>query len=668
MVSYLNLNGVVMATDESDSLAPGDFSTKQSIRAKQPFDPINLNNFRGRNYSRCVDSMKSYKWTDPRFITEDQAKENGWSIPKDALSVTLKHQDRTKPEFGGPFRVFNASVVLGMPTLASLLEADKAAITKSVVGPVLASAKVVAPAIDVGMKKIAEVAKEPAPMLEDVISITPTRAQQVENIVDEIGTSEYQKQQALDVIGQPAQVNVTVDQIGTKAEVNTLDITNDATEEQEGFAFLAPYMLNGLHNFEGLALAEKLNKLAKEKKLTESKEKLDYLLGTDSKAKSLGLKVVETSVYLGDPELRRDRSNPRSLLAGELVRDKDGMYHPAGGGRPVVHDKGEAIVVKSKTQHAFAGALELAMAKGWNTIEITGKKSMVAEAWLEAQLRGINVVNFEPSEKDKEKLVERLAQVEAERRERETKELAAAKALEEQQAKEHGVADVGGGSVAPDTDDQEKDQTLVITPGALEQTPERVEQREVSVAPGEKKMASITYRVCYQRDAQSSPIERRCDSAKEAAKAFGRLDASSNPVVIRTVTRLDGEVDEDVVQGTVLGKPLKANKAIHAALPVVDREFDEAMDMEMAADREHGPVINKGTQSGKILNVNGDRFSQSRGGGSTEVIWHDAANFPKGFKPEIGKVMDISYRNGLGTAKDMSRARERENDDTGVSR
>lgn len=109
------------------------------------------------------------------------------------------------------------------------------------------------------------------------------------------------------------------------------------------FAVMAPYWLNGLHNTEGLALAEQVNQLVVESKLEEQEEKVAQLLLSFPAARQFGLGVVPKEQYLDDPWRKANPAQPINLLNEALVRDKDGAYRPAAGGRPVLWDKGDSL-------------------------------------------------------------------------------------------------------------------------------------------------------------------------------------------------------------------------------------------------------------------------------------------------------------------------------------
>ncbi len=55
---------------------------------------------------------------------------------------------------------------------------------------------------------------------------------------------------------------------------------------------------------------------------------------------------------------------------------------------------------------AFQAGVELAKIKGWKAIEATGTPAFKAEAWFHANLAGVELVGYEPTDKDLKRLAE----------------------------------------------------------------------------------------------------------------------------------------------------------------------------------------------------------------------------------------------------------------------
>lgn len=371
------------------------------------------------------------------------------------------------------------------------------------------------------------------------------------------------------------------------------------------FAVMAPYWVCGLHNAQGVALAAEINKLIKAKKLAEDKEAIARLLSIHPKASELGIEVVPLSVLLDHPDLKRNKAQPRFLLDGALVRDLDGAYRSAGvGSKALLVDKGDSIVLKSKGVEAYRGAMELALAKGWTAIELKGKPAVLADAWLEAKLMNLDVVNYRPTEKDQAKFAQRVAE------------------------------------------DCARNKVPVRT---REQAPEMVEVRPFVDANGETKMATVTYTVTFVGGPETT-----FTNPKDAAKAFCGLSASSSPVVIRSVTRADGIVRDAVVAGFDIRRVKGAGARTLERLE--DREFEESMAEvidgvnAVASLESEQESVSQGTHVGPVVAIEGGRFAQKIGRDPAIVVWHDLAVLT-GPVPKLGEMANIEYSKGVGTVK-----------------
>lgn len=210
---------------------------------------------------------------------------------------------------------------------------------------------------------------------------------------------------------QVEQLEQQVDDEVAKPTMDTVD-----NEPDKRFAVSAPYWLNGLHNREGLALAEEINKVIASKKLEEEPDAIEQILSTYSSAKRFGLEVISEKKHLADPLRKLNLAEPRLLLDGAFVRDKDGEYRPAAGGRAILTDKHDSLVIKNKDPKSFEAAVELAKAKGWTAISLKGKPAVMESIWISAKLAGIEVTNYTPSKEAQTKFAERLAQLQAEER------------------------------------------------------------------------------------------------------------------------------------------------------------------------------------------------------------------------------------------------------------
>lgn len=174
------------------------------------------------------------------------------------------------------------------------------------------------------------------------------------------------------------------------------------------FAVAAPYWLDGLHNPEGLKLAEEINELIRLKKLEENEEAIKVILKTFPDARKFGIGVFAEKYYLNDPWRKANLAEPVTLLGGALTRDKEGAYRPTGGGLPVLVDKGDTAVVKD-WEHGPRAAIELMKAKGSTAIRLNGSNREKEAMWLAAMVGGLAVVDYEPSKETRMKLADMYA-------------------------------------------------------------------------------------------------------------------------------------------------------------------------------------------------------------------------------------------------------------------
>jgi hypothetical protein len=206
-----------------------------------------------------------------------------------------------------------------------------------------------------------------------------------------------------------------------------------------------------------------------------------------------------------------------------------GDYRPAGGGLPVLQDKGDSLTLKSKSADGYRAAMELALAKGWTAIELKGKPAMLANAWLEAKMLGLDVVNYAPTEKDKLKYAERVAEASK----------AKAAAVEAEQARAAGEG------------------------------PEMVEVRPYIGADGLVKTATATVTVALEH----------------GSNAVG--EPVVGPAVVRTVVRAGDVVESDI--GQVAGVNVGA-AAHQVAESIVGAELGQAI--AGVTEGEHvGPIV-----------------------------------------------------------------------------
>ena len=206
------------------------------------------------------------------------------------------------------------------------------------------------------------------------------------------------------------ELRASPEQVNERAEtVQLMDAAIAGEAPDTRFAVNAPYWLNGLHNQAGLELAEEINKVLASKKLQEEKDVIEQILANYPDARRFGLAVISEKKHLDEPHRKMNLAEPKSLQESAFVRDKDGAYRPAAGGRAILLDKGDSLVLKNKDAASYEAAVELAKAKGWTAIKLNGRPAMMEQAWIAAKLAGIEVTNYLPNKEAQAKFADRLA-------------------------------------------------------------------------------------------------------------------------------------------------------------------------------------------------------------------------------------------------------------------
>jgi Large polyvalent protein-associated domain 7 len=99
-----------------------------------------------------------------------------------------------------------------------------------------------------------------------------------------------------------------------------------------------------------------------------------------------------------------EKEGPSTLLNGRFVRRDNGEYFRVADGeeskRVALVDENEKIRFVDKQMDAFQAAIELAKHKEWEAILVIGTEKFRAEAWYHARMADLEVVGYEPTEKD----------------------------------------------------------------------------------------------------------------------------------------------------------------------------------------------------------------------------------------------------------------------------
>lgn len=686
----------------------------QQARAGMPFNPVDGIDITGANVERLKLAMETFAWSDCRFVTVDQARANGWQVGADAASVVVKVRDPANGTMG-EHKLFNAANVIGMPSLDAMLamteeamlamrgepaKAEPAKIEPAKVEPAQ-EAQALGPS---GAATARAQEPEPEPAAEDEIVVGPAR------------NLEQDRREAADLfLGQPLpSPGPAVAELEPPVRSEPTPAPQHAGEQESveaEFAVMAPYWLDGLHNFEGIELSKQVNRLIESEKLSKDKAAVARMLTTYPDGRRLGVEIVPRAKYLNDPHLKANVGEPTHLLAGELVRDKEGAYRPHAGGLAVLQDKGTSLVLKNKSDQAYRGAMELALAKGWKAIELKGKPKMLAQAWLEAQVMGLEVVNYSPSEQDRQKLAQRMAE--------EVRKREAAQARAESQGPETV-------EVRPVTDAAGKQLPATVTytvspngPRPVEgQGQEAVTTRSVTrvaglvredvttgLAPVVDGNSAQVAKPAATKDLVTREVDTALAEVKQEQKAVeptvdlqkgARLvehgAAPYNHVEKNKASYYAIVEDDQGIRRTVWGKDLKRSLGEAGAKPGdsitlqengrkqvevdvlepdgttgrkpaervnwVTTVLSKASALEQEASRAPEPVVaDSGLHLGPIVKVEDGRVAQKCGRDPNKLIWHDVSKLD-GELPAVGEWAEIHYDGGKGRIKGPAKALE----------
>lgn len=647
-------------------------SIRRFARAGIPFNPVSLTEFTGANLQRLRSAMQDNAWQDPRFVSDEQAQKKGWKVSPDAVGVEVLVRDQTN---GGAKRVnlYNSATVLGMPVMADLLDAGEAQFNQWVDLP--------AP----------QVAQASQPELDEPDLVISAASPQLESVIE---ADQKPNEPQSEPPTSPGEAFVS-----PEPDAGT-------------FSVFAPYFLNGLHNFEGIELAKQINQLITDKKLAKDNDSIELLLRSYPKSRSLSLEVAPAEKLRNDTLWKLNPSEPKTLIEGALARDKDGTYRPAAGGMAVLKDTGVSVTLKSRSDQAFRGAMELAKAKGWTVIELKGRPATLSKAWVEAKMMGLEVAKYQPTEQDRKLLAERLA-LEAQRR---------GQAAEPTESQE--VAEIKPSEVVLDKVVQTPGADQVPTAGKLEQVaskeaPSNDEPLQAAqpaapkVSVGDDRAASSPVsatssqpsdkvdapNIANPKDVDdhafkgvvleahgAAPFDHRANNTmsyfatvrdssgnsktvwgvdlpralKEAGADVGDTITLSpgdrEPVTLKIPTE-DGRFEEKVTHRVVwaaslLQKSVQAQAAPEAPVkPKKAASRKKKAGPEVAAEAPQGPTaVVEGIHIGPILKVEGSRIGQKTGRDPEKLSWHDVGSL-SGPVPNVGDWAEIAYSAGRGQVK-----------------
>jgi hypothetical protein len=86
-----------------------------------------------------------------------------------------------------------------------------------------------------------------------------------------------------------------------------------------------------------------------------------------------------------------------------------GRYYYFPGGNVAFEDKGKKVVTRSENTEVVRSLVEIAQARGWQDITVSGTERFRREAWRQATYAGLIVRGYQPTEQDKRQFVRDLA-------------------------------------------------------------------------------------------------------------------------------------------------------------------------------------------------------------------------------------------------------------------
>jgi len=117
--------------------------------------------------------------------------------------------------------------------------------------------------------------------------------------------------------------------------------------------------------------------------------------------------VIKGVRSANDPSVPAEKATyepPAKLLNNRFVLGENGEYRRVGETRVALVDEVEQIRFIDKQMDTFQAGIELAKLKEWKAIEVTGAEKFRSEAWFHARMAGLEVVGYEPKDKDLERL------------------------------------------------------------------------------------------------------------------------------------------------------------------------------------------------------------------------------------------------------------------------
>lgn len=111
-----------------------------------------------------------------------------------------------------------------------------------------------------------------------------------------------------------------------------------------------------------------------------------------------------------DTRLARSTAQPKAVpddVRERFVRVGRDYYFPSGA--QAFRDHGQKVVTRSENTEVIRAFVQIAVARGWRDITVTGTERFRRDAWRIATIAGLVVRGYRPTEFDKQKFVRELA-------------------------------------------------------------------------------------------------------------------------------------------------------------------------------------------------------------------------------------------------------------------
>lgn len=138
--------------------------------------------------------------------------------------------------------------------------------------------------------------------------------------------------------------------------------------------------------------------------MMEPSTKMPEKAGRDDDQEEGVIKGVRFAGGQMPPTQEKGYESPAKIFNNRFILGKDGKYCRLGETRVALVDEAEQIRFIDKQMDTFHAGIELVKAKGWQAIQVIGTERFRSEAWFHARMSGLEVVGYEPQEKDLKRL------------------------------------------------------------------------------------------------------------------------------------------------------------------------------------------------------------------------------------------------------------------------